>query len=186
MQAVNPTQWVLLAGVILAVGLLMLGSVRRHRNPGLDPSEYAREQIARLKDQKGVKDDLQQLVVELHDAARRLNAQMDTKAARLEALIRDADERIGRLHQAQSGSVSREGDVRGVDLMVDDSAQSDSASSAEPGEPPDPVRHRILSLSAKGNSAVEIARETGVKPGEIELILALHASATGDRRTTGA
>ena len=106
MSLINSTQWVLLVGVLMIIGLMMFSSVRRHRRGGPDPQAYARDQIARLKDQKAIKDDLQQLVVELHDAARRLNAQMDTKSAKLEALITDADERIRRFSRLGRGENS--------------------------------------------------------------------------------
>ena len=178
MSGMSPTQLVLLVGVLIIIALMMFSSVRRHRRGGPDPRAYARDQIARLKDQKGIKDDLQQLVVELHDAARRLNAQMDTKSAKLEALITDADERIRRLSrtgrgESSSGEAGSAASSHGVDVVVDEPLGGELSE-----EPPDPVHHRVLTLGARGLSSVEIARETGVKPGEVELILALHAGGT--------
>ena len=62
----------------------------------------------------------------------------------------------------------------GVDVVVDQPLGGEMSE-----EPPDPVHHRVLTLGARGLSSVEIARETGVKPGEVELILALHAGGPG-------
>lgn len=175
-SGISSTQLVIIA-VIIVVTVLMLGNVRRKlRQRGPSPSEYAREQISRLKEHHEIKGDMEQLLVELHEAARRLNAQMDTKAARLEALIRDADERIAGLAAASAPDAPTQAAQVGptpaehLDVAVDD-----STSPAAGQERPDPLRHRIFALAEKGKTPVEIAQDTGVQPGEVELILALHA-----------
>jgi hypothetical protein len=178
-SGISSTQLVIIA-VIIVVTVLMLGNVRRKlRQRGPSPSEYAREQISRLKEHHEIKGDMEQLLVELHEAARRLNAQMDTKAARLEALIRDADERIAGLEAASAPDATTRAPAAQVghppaehlDVAVDD-----STSPAAGEERLDPLRHRIFTLAEKGKTPVEIAQDTGVQPGEVELILALHAS----------
>ena len=175
------TPQLLLMGLLLLTIALTLGNARRKlRQPGRSPSEYAREQVARLKEQQGVKGDLEQLLIELHEAARRLNAQMDTRAARLEALIRDADARIAHLQQTPAASApappapsaSPEAGSCEIDVVVDDSTPRAEAAKRE-----DAVRQRILSLAREGRDPIQIAQDTGVPPGEVELIVALHAPA---------
>ena len=183
-SGIGSTQLVVIA-VIIVMTVLMLGNVRRKlRERGPSPSEYAREQISRLKEHHGVKGDLEQLLVELHEAARRLNAQLDTKAAKLEALIRDADQRIAALRSASATDASGPApdadaaptNPQRLDLVVGDSTVSPDAE-----EGADPLRHRILALATEGQTPVQIARDTGVQPGEVELILALQASTRPDR-----
>ena len=176
---ISAPQLVLLALLLVTIALTVGSARRKLRQTGRSPSEYAREQVARLKEQQGVKGDLEQLLIELHEAARRLNAQMDTKAGRLEALIRDADARISHLRQALAASASephaqsappRVGSPE-IDVVVDDSTRA-----AEPAGSDNLARHRVLSLAREGKNPVQIAQDTGVPPGEVELILALHAS----------
>ena len=176
---ITSTQLALLAALVVVIAFTLANARRKVRQRGPSPSEYAREQIARLKDQQGVKGDLEQLLVEVHEAARRLNAQMDTKAARLEALIRDADERLTRLQrtahvtapdQEPNAPQSSQESAR-LDVLVGDGAPPD-----EDRQETDPVRLRILELAREGRGPVQIAQDTGVPPGEVELILALHAS----------
>jgi hypothetical protein len=173
---VSSTQLAMVALLMVVIAFTLANARRKTRERGPSPSEYAREAISRLKEHEGVKDDLQQLVVELHEASRRLNAQMDTKAARLEALIRDADERIAGLErQLASAEPTQPPEPSGdsqpssrINVVLDDSTPTE-----ETQEAVDPVRERILSLAREGRNPVQIAKETGVPPGEVELILAL-------------
>jgi hypothetical protein len=104
---------------------------------------------------------------------------MDTRAARLEALIGDADARIARLEQTQAPlaptpvaeSAPPQAGPSGLDVVVGASTRD-----AEPAESESSVRQRILSLAREGRNLIQIAQDTGVPPGEVELILALHAS----------
>ncbi|UCG33165.1 MAG: hypothetical protein JSU68_00755 [Phycisphaerales bacterium] len=176
---INTPQLVLLALLVVTIALTLGNTRRKLRQRGRSPSEYAREQVSRLKEQQGVKGDLEQLLIELHEAARRLNAQMDTKASRLEALIRDADARIIRLEQTLAASApgSRvQSSPPQAGSPEIDVAVGDSTGGAEPSKSENPVRHRILSLAREGRNAVQIAQDTGVPPGEVQLILALHGA----------
>jgi hypothetical protein len=176
---INTPQLILLALLVVTIALTLGNTRRRLRQPGRSPSEYAREQVSRLKEQQGVKGDLEQLLIELHEAARRLNAQVDTRAARLEALIRDADSRIAQLQQTSPPSVSAPGTRSApsqagsseLDVTMDGSTRD-----AKPTESGHAVRARILSLAREGRNPVQIAQDTGVPPGEVELIVALHAT----------
>ena len=177
---VSVPQIAFLAGVLLLVFFSLTSVRRRLRNRGPSPTHYAREQIARLHEETGLKQDMQQLIAELHEAAQRLNAQLDTKAAKLEALIRDADERLARLDGRPVAP--------GIDVTVGAEAtapistgDAGSAVLDKPGNPSarpaDRRTHRdkdrVYALADKGKNPVEIAQTTGLKPGEVELILAI-------------
>ena len=176
---ISAPQLVLLALLLVTIALTVCSARRKLRQTGRSPSEYAREQVARLKEQQGVKGDLEQLLIELHEAARRLNAQMDTKAGRLEALIRDADARISRLRQALAASASEPHAQSGlpgvgspeIDVVVDDSTRA-----VEPAGSDNLARQRILSLAREGRNPVQIAQDTGVPPEGVGVLRALHAS----------
>lgn len=120
--------------------------------------------------------------VQMHDIARDLSAQLDTKFGALRTLIAEADRAAARLEAALAGktdaaapvdsrpATQAEGlrpGVHGPDLRVD-----------QPGEPlrRPSARHRheeVYVLADYGLSAAEIAGRLGSPVGEIELILGL-------------
>ena len=161
----------ILIGVVLLVALMLRMTYRKQRNPGPTPSSFAREQLAKLKEEHAVKGNLEELMVQLQELSREINAQIDTKFAKLEASIRSADERIDTLQRLLRG--------RGQEQPTVDTIISDDGAGEEPppdpagAEAPEPSRARIYALADSGKSAVEIARHTGQAPGEIELILSL-------------
>ena len=86
--------------IILVAIVLMVISLRRrseHRQRG--PSEAARDYVSKLRDHEPVKGDMEALLVEIQEMARQISAQLDTKFAKLDVLIRDADDRIQRLER---------------------------------------------------------------------------------------
>ena len=93
-------QWevgLLLIGVLFIIfAVFSLGRSRKHRkheNPGIT----AREQIERTRQRQGVRDDMQSLMVEIEQLAKRLGAQLDAKTVHIEKTLREADERIAQL-----------------------------------------------------------------------------------------
>jgi len=91
--------------------------------------------------------------VVLQELSSRMIAQMETRARKLDYLIREADGRIAELKKVLSG-LKNEGPRR--DVLPGDARFSD-----------------VYELADSGLDTVEIARRTGKKPGEIELILGL-------------
>ena len=59
--------------------------------------DYVREQAAKIRQKQGVQEDMEQIVVQINELARQLNAQMDTRFAKLEQVIAEADEKIATL-----------------------------------------------------------------------------------------
>jgi hypothetical protein len=135
-------------------------------------------------------------MVEMLETARQMTAQLDTRAARLEVLIRDADDRLAALrtaappttvapaappHVAPLGPQAAEepaaadappaaAEFTPADLTADSSR---SVSSEPPETPPDPRHAEVYSMADLGHSPREIARSLDRPNGEVELILAL-------------
>jgi hypothetical protein len=148
-----------------------LGTVREERGHHLDaPATAARWEV------------------EMHDTARELSAQLDTKMSALQALIADADRAAARLETAlgQASETSRPADFPDVRPV----SQAEALKSPRGSDPPlaagtTPAasdadrtaqqrrREEICTLADYGFTPAEIARRVGSPIGEVELILGL-------------
>ncbi|MHC4128983.1 MAG: hypothetical protein ACYSWT_12655 [Planctomycetota bacterium] len=151
----------MVAGVVLFGALVTIGIrgkiARRNREA---PSP--REMIEQVKANRAQTDDAHAAASRLADTARRLSAQMDNKARRLEVLIREADERLAALSDL-------EGD-RAPSVQTD--GVRDAA--APPAAPPlDPLTRSVYEHADTGLTALEIAQQLDEQVGKVELILAL-------------
>ena len=149
-----------LAIAIMAVVLLM-SSLRRRQRRLANPSKRPAPQRDRVTDLNAdqTRRDLDRLLVELEELARRISAEIDTRFAKLETAIHDADQRIAVLQKlkAQDGP---------------DRAQA-SVSVARSDD-----RHAVVyEMADAGASPIEIAKELGRSPGEVELVLNLRRGA---------
>jgi len=111
---------------------------------------------ASLARQRNVERQMESLLVELSEMARQITAQLDTRSAKLEALIREADEKISALRQ-------------GSQMPTTAAAPVWTAASI------DPQHEAVYALADQGKSTAEIARQLNRPSGEVELILALRA-----------
>jgi hypothetical protein len=123
------------------------------------------------------------------ETARQMTAQLDTRAAKLDLLIRQADQRLDALKSAGHGGVaavaaapagnaqSHPADDANASTAVEESRETAPASPAAtslPAEtPPDPRHAEIYAMADSGRSPHEIARSLDRPNGEVELILAL-------------
>lgn len=83
---------------VTAVSLVLLRRAYRQRTSTLAQIKAQNQQtLTRLKAEKSVRLGLDDLVIQIEDLSRRINAQVDTKFAKLETLIHDADDRIKRM-----------------------------------------------------------------------------------------
>lgn len=150
-----------LGGIGLAY-LYYRGSLRKRR----DPLTSAGSGSFSLAQQRACERQMQSLLVEMAEMSRQISAQLDTRAARLEALIEQADARIAALHH---------GGVTGA--------------SPPPRAPDrvDPSHQHVHALADAGRSVGQIASELGLPKGEVELILALRPrpDTDSDRRLAG-
>src|SRR5690242_13408191 len=88
------TQWVVLAAGVIATLYVVMRS--KSRNKRVDPLSRQSGGIG-LSQQRQIERDVNHLMVEMLDTARQMTAQLDTRAAKLELLIRQADERLASL-----------------------------------------------------------------------------------------
>jgi len=170
----SPQAWLLLGlGVAMLIYTLVLRPMMRRRK---DPLERP-PAFASLSQQRAVERQMQNLLVELAEMARQISAQLDTRAAKLEQLIQDADQRLEALGEALRAA--------GNGAAGDAPQPPHSASSHRPDgqtpapEQPDPRHAQIYALADAGQDPHQIAAALGRPEGEVELILALRSRSGG-------
>jgi hypothetical protein len=144
------TKWSAIIVAILTILYATLRPMFRKKDPLEKPSGFGS-----LAQQRAVEREMQNVLVELSEMARQISAQIDTRAAKLEALIREADEKIA--------------------AMKTQSANGSPPASSQAPPPPDldPRHAQIYALADQGHSTSDIAQRLNRPSGEIELILAL-------------
>jgi hypothetical protein len=153
---ISPTEmWTLIVlGAFALVYLSVLRPMMRKKDPLDRPPAFAS-----LSQQRSVERQMQNLLVELSEMARQISAQLDTRVAKLEALIKEADEKIATMHSQSSESLP----------------MRDVPPPAALEEMPDPRHAEIYALADEGRDANEIASRLSRPRGEVELILALRS-----------
>lgn len=161
LAAIDSRVWVLVALGIITI----LYAVMRNPFGKKDPLSRA-PKFASLAQQRSVERQMQNVLVELSEMTRQISAQLDTRAGKLEALMKEADEKIAAL-KAMSASGP---------AMTPPSAASLASSSqpmATPASSLDPRHAQVYALADQGRSSREIAQQLQRPSGEVELILAL-------------
>lgn len=164
---VTASQLVMLALAIVFLTIVMISTGRRIRESRALTGRPVREKYAALENRQAARRDVEQVMLELDKLARQVHARIDTKLVRLEALIRDADQRIAALAPPTPRSQNPRSTV---------SAPRETVSAGIGGDPSEGDATRfafIYRLSEQGFSAVQIAGKVGRPQGEIELILGL-------------
>jgi hypothetical protein len=183
--------------LVLCATVIMVVLLRRHQFRSTTRREMSRDQVARIRDQHKLRHSMDELLVELEEVSRRVGAQVDTKFAKLETVIRDADERIARLERVlgrQGGSgkppgrtASRDEPLQSVTPAAGQPASTEPAARANshsprhqragspttPNQPSDPRFRRVYELIDAGATPIKAAEELGLPLGEVELILNL-------------
>ncbi len=188
----DATQWVVLVvGIIATIFIVMRPRWKRRRDPMV---EAARPQQFSLAQQRSLERDMNGLMVEMLETARKMAAQLETRSAKIEVLLQEADEKIAAL---QAGTRSGRRDLLEADhksesppehrLLAPALSTEVSANSSESSEsgqndqnshdlaevPPDPRHAEVYSMADQGRSPHEIAKKLNRPNGEVELILAL-------------
>lgn len=133
--------------------LAIIRPMMRKKSDPLEPSAFGS-----LSKERAVERQMEGLVVELSNMTRQISAQLDTRAAKLEQLIQDADQRIETLRHLGNGGLP---------------TAPPSASMETVASMPDPRHAEIYSLADQGRDALQIATQLDRPRGEVELILAL-------------
>mgnify|MGYP001489693212 CR=1 FL=1 len=156
----STTTWVLIG---LSVAMIIYVTIR----PFLRRKDPLAHQPLRLNlaRQRSVEREMESLLVELHEMARTMNAQLETRVARLEVLIRDADERASRLEELLEQQRRL--------TSADGSAMSIAPVEPETPEPADDGWDQIRELASRGLTERQIASEVDRPLGEVEFVLNL-------------
>jgi hypothetical protein len=165
--------------LVLCAIVIMIVLLRRHQFRTTTGRDVAREQLARVRDQHKLRQSMDELLVQLEEVSRRVSAQVETKFAKLETVIRDADDRIAQLETllqrlygkqaeppAPAAPAARTSKKRGADVEAFSAEQAAD-------EPADPRFRRVYELVDAGASPIRAAEELGMPLGEVELILNL-------------
>jgi hypothetical protein len=159
--------WAALIVAILATAYLFLRAKAKARK---DPLARQSTQPS-LAQQRAVERQMSNLLVELSEMARAVSAGLDTRAAKLQVLIDEADQRIAALkalgvaQQAHPGPEAPHALLAPTMRIVSDAPRELPAA--------DPHHDQVYQLADLGKSPHEIAVMMGKPRGEIELILAL-------------
>jgi hypothetical protein len=193
--------WVALAIGVAAIAFVMFKPKRRFGSPARagcrDPLAIP-SSLGSLSQQRSVERQMQNLLVELSEMSRQISGQLDTRATKLELLIKEADEKLDQLRHAPASASAVAGDTQrgaaatsfhvGEQQSFVFANQSPPAAAAAPtiapmgprmsltysaADEPDPRHAQIYTLADQGRGPKEIAATLGRPSGEIELILAL-------------
>ncbi|HEY8748613.1 MAG TPA: hypothetical protein VIM11_11610 [Tepidisphaeraceae bacterium] len=161
-------KWVLIIAATLTIVYAVMRPLRKKKDP------LVAKRPVSLAGQREIEKQMTDLIVDLEKMARQMTSQLDTRAAKLEALLCDADERIAELRSLASASPSnaRSGGFNPLG----------SQASAEADELPDPRHAEVYELAQSGQSAHQIAQRLGRPYGEVELILALRGHERAQRQ----
>ncbi|VAX42585.1 hypothetical protein MNBD_PLANCTO03-1477 [hydrothermal vent metagenome] len=120
-------------------------------------------------------DRLDRLMTDAEELTRRLAAILDNKAARVEILLEQADERLRALEAAANAAEqptppheSHPASHPAAPLSL-----TDPPPAAPEADPIDPLHRRVYDLADRGLTPVDIARQIDRPTGQVELILAL-------------
>lgn len=154
--------YLLFAGVVLVTICLLMSLRNRRRRQAIQPTPQ--ERVEHIRQLRGMRGDLEDLMVEIEQLAKRFGAQLDAKAVQLEKLIADADEKIARLK----------------DLPAQASAPAPAGATPKsrplpPAVPDDPLARSVYELADQGVDPPDIAQRLNEHLGKVELIMALRS-----------
>lgn len=176
-----------LLGVLLITMSMMMG-IRKKRRYSQEQGT-SREKVDELKQRHKLRGDLEQLMIEVEQLAKRFGAQLDAKTMHLEQLLSEADRKIAELKQAEQVLQNAANMQQAMASSLEDkpaapateSASSAGVETAPPTAPPvvnaeDALKQSVYDLAEQGHDPAEIARQLNEHVGKIELILALRKS----------
>ncbi|MEM1212746.1 MAG: hypothetical protein AAGI68_10665 [Planctomycetota bacterium] len=161
----EPKDFVLVAGLLL---IILAGFMLLRKRHAKGPDTTAREHIHRLKEEHGVRGDLESLMVDIEQLAKRLSSQLDAKVTEVEKVLAEADQRIAQL-QSNSPPAPAAAEAHPQPASPTPAKQNATA----PPLPVDPLTQAVYDLADAGQEPADIAQQTGEHLGKVELILAL-------------
>jgi hypothetical protein len=195
------SEWAFFFGVALMIAILMrryfryFGKLKREKKKKKPAASSIADERSGVEKQTllDAPDNVLRWQVDMHDTARNLKAELDTKIGLLQTLVQMADDRIGQLNslaeRTRSGASSSEpsggssSDAVPSEFAEIPARQStatrskskdDSTGIGLPGN--DDMRRSIYQLADRGLDARQISNEIGRSLGDIEFILALRTA----------
>jgi hypothetical protein len=170
-------QWLAIGAALFLVAYFVLRPMAKKKKD--DPLSRMSSSPGAMAKQRSVEREMSNLLVELSEMARQVTAQLDTRAAKLELLMKEADEKIEalqRLSTSSSGKIpapnpTHQNSAERAALMQPLDVPPPAPAPPEPAI--DPRYAEIYALADEGRSPGDIATRLGRPSGEIELILAL-------------
>ncbi len=168
-----------LPGALLAFGVLilvmiMIRMLKRNLSRNATAKEGTpRERLDQLRAQASAISPVDTYEAEAEELTRRLSAIMDNKAARLELLIEEADDRLARLDRASLGASVQTRPMEHDAGAFRTSAPEPARTAPPPERHVDPTQRQIYELADSGLGPVEIAQRLDQPIGQVELILNL-------------
>lgn len=162
-------QWLAIgAGLFLLAYFVLRPMAKRKKDP-LDNMGA----VGSVSRQRSVEREMSNLLVELSEMARQVTAQLDTRATKLEMLMREADEKIQTLRRLSAENAPTP--VSTAQPLTERQALMQPLDAPPPPSEPgiDPRHAEIYAMADQGRSASDIASRLGRPSGEVELILAL-------------
>ncbi len=176
--------------IIILAWFMVRSTLKRVKMSQIKDQASVNERVARQMP-KGesniIQSQISELMAELANLSRQINGQIDTRVAKLEILLKDAEKTIDRLENQLNNTSSNS---RGSDKFRRKSnSENVNNSQAKPWDlqqnnlpQMQPANHisndkqtqEILNLANQGKSAVHIAQKLDRPIGEIELILSLN------------
>ena len=172
-------QIALMAIIVAGLSVYMIATRNRVRRSLNNKSESTQDRLADMRRRSQVGRDLNEVMGELDDLARQINGKLDIRFAKLEAVIRDADQRIdelSRLVRRAQGRPSIDVTVseeHTVDAHVDEPVTTNSDMAASKAPIDEALHADVYEWADQGLSPVDVAAKTDRTVGEVELILAL-------------
>jgi hypothetical protein len=187
--------WAVVAlGVLTILYVAVIRPMRKgKRKDPLETMSQPGRQATTLAQQRAIERDMAAVLVEYEEMIRRMTAQLDTRATKLQLLMDEADAKLLQLKEASRGLKGPGERQAGV---ASDTTESETAAAARAGAEPRQISSGrpengeadsdaadaggayadVYHLADRGQSPRQIAQELNRPDGEIELILALRQS----------
>lgn len=156
---INP-QTALLIGIVLIIGTLFIARSRsRRRDSSVDGRAGAQARMHNSRLASQAREDIDELMIRLEELSREICGQIDTRFAKLEHAITEADAKLAALRAATGTAVTMA-----------------TPQTTVPDVSLDPKHAEICRRAQSGQPNLTIAREMDMPIGEVELILSLARS----------
>jgi hypothetical protein len=179
-----PSTWAVIAlGVLTILYVAVVRPMRKgRRKDPLETMSQPARQATTLAQQRAIERDMAAVLVEYEEMIRRMTAQIDTRATKLQLLMDEADAKLAQLKEAcrrlgepGKGQARAAGEANVSESQVDTGAHA-NGDAASKSEDAGGAYAEVYDLADRGRSPRQIAQELNRPDGEIELILALRQS----------